>query len=401
MKDNISEYMDEYQAPGAFHYGSKKGMSDKWLLRGGEEDLSQFYCTEYRTEYTRPATHFYADKMPICPDAQPRRIGTGYGSNNHVSPLELAELKERELYKTTTTHATHSDDSSVNAMMKPKPLQRSIMERSGFWNEPQRNILYESPHERVNTIRTRSLRPEVPALTLKRLKVVDPVQYENNGKGPEWGSTTHNASYIKHTTPHERYWKMDRKLIGRPEGNAFTKNHLTVSMKPVDDMISTCHRDYTKKDLTRGINIPSRTILEASGFSRSEKPTHNKTVPLSDVTAADLPPQTVSKMKLNDTPQYQNLFNPDPWISTCHVSYKDPNIYYTQERSFENKEIQKTLSGYGHNETVKVGAPGDARGFKTGKTTYRVSYKDPELGFRGHVQKNANVVERSGYWNGF
>ena len=228
------------------------------------------------------------------------------------------------------------------------------------------------------------------------MKQKNQIDAENNGLGPDDHSTTYGAAYTKHRSNHDRYWETDRSLIGKKEQNGFTRQHLTIHEDNIADMRSTTHAVHCEQPLKRPAKIPQRTVLESSGFARSEFPTMSRYTPLSDISASQLHPVEVDKLRHKDTTKYQNLYNPNPYVSTAHISYQDPAAVTRATTAVTT--VRRGPSGYGHNEHVTAGAPGDHRTFVTGKTTYYKGFKDPQLGFRGRREMTANVVERSGFW---
>lgn len=354
--------------------------------------------TEYQAKYLRPSTTTARGLENSGTLNKTNTAGSGFSSNNHVSPLELTELGEREVYKMTQTHAAHSKDSTITTLMAPKPIVRAAMERSGYWHEPPPNVLYDSPQKRVDSQRERELNAShLDPLTLKRMTTHNAIDGENHGAGPNWGSTTTSTAFHKVETPHERYWKTDRSLIGKKEPNAFTRQHITIPEEPVDEQISVTQKTFQRPPKSRDISFPNRTVMEQSGFSKAAIPTQNHYMPLSDVTAGDLHPIAVQRLKKKNTPEYQNLFDPDPYKSTAQISYLQPQS--TKSRALTSTtNVRHGGTGYNSNTTVIAGPPGDARTYKTGKTEQHKKFKDPELGFRGRTQQTANVVERSGYW---
>ena len=269
------------------------------------------------------------------------------------------------------------------------------MERSGYWNEPEPGILYQTPHQRVQAMQSRELTAQsISRHALKQMSRKNAIDAENNGTGPNWGSTTYNTAYCKHESNHDRYWKTKRELIGKKEPNSFTRQHLTINEKPIADNVSVYQATYKPPPGGRPPHIPNRTVVEPSGFSYSEIPTINHKVMLVDRTADQMHPTEVATLKRKNTPEYQNLYNPDPYMTTHQISYQPP----VRERAITAKTTRRGPTGYGRNETLTVGTPGDARTFRTGITETMDKYTDPELGFRGRKPMTANVVERSGFW---
>jgi hypothetical protein len=82
-----------------------------------------------------------------------------------------------------------------------RPLARAAMERSGFWRDPSASILQDSPARRVDAARDRAANAShLDALTLKRMRHQNPIDAENGGAGPTWGSTTSGATFCDHRT---------------------------------------------------------------------------------------------------------------------------------------------------------------------------------------------------------
>lgn len=370
----------------------------KWYSRGADSNIESFYTTEYASRYQRPATTACTTRSlgltgsSTFSTTNPK--GSGFSDNAHVSPLELNKISDKDTW-VSTSHAAHSQFSTVYTLMQPHETKRSTMEKSGYWNEGEPGILYQTPYQRSESVKTRSLTANsISDHTLKQIAKKNAIDAENFGNGPEWGSTTSGTAYHKHESSHDRFWKTKRELIGKKEQNGFTRQHLTINETPIVDSISTTHATYTPPDVRKKPHIPNRTVVEQSGFTNSSIPIIGKTLPLSDVTADELHPTEVNRLKHKNTPEYQNLFNPDPFVSTSQISYQQP----ARERAVTATTIRRGPSGYGHNETITAGVPGDARTFKTGITETTDKFQDPELGFRGRKQLTANVVERSGFW---
>lgn len=369
-------------------------MSAFWGTRNSDYDPSTFYATTYSTSYSRPKT---TQTRSTFPELRGNDV-SGFSSNNHVSPLDLAPLNETSIYGTTTSHSSHSENSTIKSLMKPKPMIRAVMEHSGFWNEPEPNILYESPAMRVkaNLERERNAAYLDP-LTLKRMAHKNQIDGENKGAGPKWGSTTYGQAYTNHETNQQRYWKVDRSLIGPKDATSFTREPLTLPETPIDEQQSIMKTSYQRPQRKQNIEIPNRTVLEPSGFTNSVIPTMNRKIALSDVSPDDLHPIEVSRLKTKNTTEYQNLFNPDPYKSVSHVSYQAPNRI-TQRAMTAATPIRRGATGYNSNETVIAGPPGDPRYHKTGKTETTKKFKDPSTLRNNSISTTPNVVERSGYW---
>jgi hypothetical protein len=400
----------------------------KWRSRGADPNVESFYTTEYASKYYRPrttvsSTRSLTETEPAAPDVQwtseytakytrpqttighgdrgtTRRRDTGYASNEHVSPVDLAPREDRQDYQTTHCHETHNPDSSVMSLLKPKAMVRAAMERSGYWREPMPNVLYDSPAARVVEVRERRANAaSLDPITLKRMTHHNAIDGENSGAGPEWGSTTYGTAYHEHESNQSRYWKTDRSLIGKREPDAYTRQHVTVPRDPVDEQVSVYTTSYRPPPQGRDIHVPNRVVMERSGFTYSSIPTHNNARPLSDVTADDLPSLTIHRMKHKNTPEYQNLLDPDPYKTTDQISYRRPER--TADRALTaGYQVRRGATGYNSNETIHAGPPGDPRWAQAGITEFQDKYVDPTPTIRSRGIKGCpNVMERSGYWS--
>ena len=369
-------------------------MTASWMSPKSDYDPSTFWSTTYSSSYTRPNT---TQSRCTFPELRSNDI-SGFSSNNRVSPLDLAPLDDKSIYGTTSSHAAHSEVSTIKTLMKSKPITHAVMEHSGFWREPEPNVLYDSPTMRKKNEREREVNASyLDPLTLKRMAHKNPIDGENNGAGPRWGSTTNRTAYSRYENSHDRYWKTDRNLIGPKDENSFTRQHVTIGEKPIDEQTSTMKASYRMPPRIVSAEIPNRTVMEQSGFSNSVSPTMNRKMMLSDVSTNDLHPIEVSRLKHKNTPEYQNLYYPDPYMSTNQVSYRNP-IRTMQRAMTATASIRRGNTGYNSNETITVGAPGDPRYHKTGKSETTKKFKDPAT-LRNHdVQQTPNIVERSGYW---
>ncbi|OHS97650.1 hypothetical protein TRFO_09361 [Tritrichomonas foetus] len=368
-------------------------MSAHWMSRGADTNSAAFYSTTYSSSYTRPNT---TQNRSTFPELRPNDT-SGFSSNNHVSPLELNPLNEKSIYQ-TSSHVAHSDASTVKTLMQPKPIARAVMEHSGFWHETEPNVLYESPAMRVSAAREREINANyLDPHTLKRMSHKNPIEGENHGAGPKWGSTTNNTAFCNHQTSHDRYWTMDRSLIGKKEHNGFTRQHVTLKEEPIDDMISTTKEAFTRPPRTRAAEVPNRTVMERSGFSNAAVPIINHKMMLSDVSADQLHPIEVNRLRHKNTPEHQNLYHPDPYLSTAQVSYQTPNRTITRALTAA-APIRHGSTGYLSNENVIAGPPGDPRYHKTGKTETTKRFVDPSTLRTRDITQTPNVVERSGYW---
>ena len=352
------------------------------------------YSTTYSSSYTSPTktqahSTFYENHQNDT---------SGFTSNNHFSPLELAPLDGFDRF-TTVSHSSHSDKSSVRSILtSPKTIPRSVVEHSGFWHEPAPNILYDSPARRVqSTEEAERNAKHLDAQTLRRISHHNAIDGENGGVGPRWGSTTASTAYGRLETPHERYERIDKSLIGSREATGFTRQHLTVPEQNVAPMTSVNNETYVRHQQTRPPEIPNRTVMQRSGFADSTVPTMNKKMNLYDVGPERLTPIEIQRLKYSNTPEYQNLYNPDPYTTSSEVSYKPPQN--TISRSVETgTNIMRASTGYSTNETVIAGSPGDPRYYKTGKTEMAKKFIDPSTLKTRDIQATPNVVERSGYW---
>jgi hypothetical protein len=139
--------------------------------------------------------------------------------------------------------------------------------------------------------------------------------------------------------------------------------------------------------------------MERSGFMYATIPTQNKTVLLSDVKPEDLPSLTIHRIKHRNTPEHQNLYDPDPFKTTHQISYRTPNR--SVERALTaGAPIRRAGTGYNSNETMHAGAPGDPRTAQTGITEFQGKYADPIPTLLARdITACPNVMERSGYWS--
>ena len=371
-------------------------MATKFCSRGGDPNIESFYTTEYSSRYQRPSTTACISRGITSTNQSltSNLKSSGFSGNGHVSPLLLNKIDDSEKW-VSSSHAAHSQNSTVFSLMQPRAMSRSTMERSGYWNEPEPGSLNQTPFQRAQNKKSREINPTLyPEQTLKQMAKKNSVEAENGGNGPEWGSTTSGQAFQKHESSHDRYWKTKKELIGKKEHNGFTRQHLTINETPIAEQVSTAHSSYRPPPQPKGPVIPSNTIVEASGFTRSQKPTINHTRLLSDVTADQLHPTELNRLKHKNTPEYQNLYNPDPWISTAHISYQVP----VKERAATAKTVRRATTGYGHNENVTAGIPGDARTFKTGVSETMKKFTDPHEKLRAQPPMVPNVVERSGFW---
>jgi hypothetical protein len=416
----------------------------KWRSRGADPTVEAFYTTEYSSRYTRPATTRPGHRSCAVPPAAPpaaraergpvlhdlswtseyaakygppaatvggraapdgarapaQRRGTGFASNHRVSPLELEERPDRADCRISHSNQTHSPGSTVEAMMAPKPIVRAVMEKSGFWNEPQPNVLYDSPAQRAATARdARANAAGLDPVTLRRMARHNAIDAENGGAGPDWGSTTYDTSYRRRPTNHDRYWETDRSLIGKREPDAYMRQHVTVPREPVDEQASIYTTSYGPPPAPRDIRIPDRVVMERSGFTHSMIPVQNRAVSLSNVSPEDLPSLTKHRIKHRNTPEYQSLYEPDPYRTTSEVSYKPPER--TIERALTpGAAVKRGGTGYRSNETMHAGPPGDPRRLPTGITEFQYRYTDPMIEIRSREMTACpNVMERSGYWS--
>jgi hypothetical protein len=196
-----------------------------------------------------------------------------------------------------------------------RPLARAAIERSGFWRDPSANVLQDSPAKRVDATREREVSAlHLDQLTLKHMRHQNPIDAENGGSCPKWGSTTSGTTFCEHQSSHDRFREIDRSLIGSRESTSFSRQRVAISEGRIEDPISTAHDCYRPKELARSIHIPNHTVMEPSGFATAAIPTQIHVAKMSEVTAADLPAATVAEMRRKNTPEYQNLFEPSPYL---------------------------------------------------------------------------------------
>jgi hypothetical protein len=286
-------------------------------------------------------------------------------------------------------------------MRGSRPLARAAMERSGFWRDPSANVLQESPAERVDATREREVSAShLDQLTLKRMRHQNPIDAENSGSGPKWGSTTSGTTFCEHQSSHDRFREIDRSLIGSRESTSFSRQRVAIGEGRIEEPISTAHDCYRPKELARGIHIPNHTVMEPSGFATAAIPTQTHVAKMSEVTAADLPAATVAEMRRKSTPEYQNLFEPTPYRSIHRISFGDPGAGSAARDVGPDTQIRRRATGYDTNETVSARPPGGPRHFRTGATTTVRDYRDPEELRTRDTHLVPDVVERSGYWAG-
>jgi len=318
--------------------------------------MKHIYETEYSSKFIRPQTTVTTRSVVT----EESKATSGFGSNNSVSPLELNVLEDRKLYQNTLSHEMHSRQSSIINRPQTDVIHRAVMERSGYWGE--------------NT-----------SLSKAQKDSAEPI------------ATTNAVTFKKTQSSHERFWKIDKQLIGKKEANSFTRQHIFAPKSVESEYVSTEHTAYMGKQINRGISIPNNTVIEDSGFSKSTFPTKSSVVPLSDISPSDLHPIELKRMKYRNTIEYQNLFNPNPYVSINHLNYQPTNTIKERART-AMPMTRKGNSGYCSNSIVHAGPPGDPKTFKTGKTESSKAFKNPELGFRGHIQATPNVMEKSGFW---
>ena len=75
----------------------------------------------------------------------------------------------------------------------------------------------------------------------------------------------------------------------------------------------------------RPIHIPSNVAVERSGFTDAAIPTHNRTRPVSDVTADDIHYTEVARLRRKDPIEYQNLSNHSPYMTVSQIAYQNPH----------------------------------------------------------------------------
>ena len=311
--------------------------------------MFSIYETEYSSKFVhRPST-----------TAVTRSFIDNPIQNNPISTQNTIS-EDKSIFQTSSTHEHFSKNSSIVNKKLDVPIQRAVMEKSGYWGDSSQ--ISKPSKENIE-------------------KMV----------------TTSTLTYKKNETTHERYWKIDQSLIGKKESNSYTKQHVFIPKKSETDYISTNHVSFKGTFPKPSVSIPNSTVVEDSGFSKAAFPTKNSTLPLSDISPNDLHPIELKRLKYRNTTEFQNLYNPNPYISINHLSYQKNNIT-TDRAKTAIPMIRKGTSGYCSNSIVHAGPPGDARTFKTGKTENKKVFKNPELGFRGHIQATPNVMERSGFW---
>ena len=234
-----------------------------------------FYETTYNASYARPQTTFAVQKRQIPNNS--RRIitrSTGFAANNGLSPFDLAPLPS-----TTTTKR-----ELPNTFHENKPIPRAAMERSGFWISENTGV---SKNEKMDL------------------------------------NSTYQKSFPKYPTNQENFWKLNRHLIGSKEITTFTRLPVTIPERPITAMETTFQATF-KAPPKRELHIPSNVSVERSGFTSAEIPTHNRSIPLSDITVNDLHNSEVKRMKRQDPVQYQNLHFHSPYMTVSQISYQDP-----------------------------------------------------------------------------
>jgi hypothetical protein len=350
------------------------------------------FSTTYGDSYSRPRA--------TTGGSPPLAASSGFGVNNQLSPLALAPDLDPTRY-TPTSHVLHSATSSVHAMRSSDPIARAAMERSGFWHDPAPNLLYDSPAKRVDSQRARELNAShLDPLTLRRLRHTNPIEAENGGAGPKWGSTTMATTFSEPPPSHARFQKLDRHLIGNREPTCFTRQHVTLPAGPQDPLRSSSQDSYPWHAIGREVRIPDRTAMEPSGFSGAVIPTHTTACKLTEVVPEKLPRMTIAELKRKNPPEYQNLFNPDPYRSVQQISFRDPNngVAPVDRMLTPGTLVKRGATGYGSNERVIAGPPGDPREFVTGHPTMVEHFRDPADVREAGAEQVPNVVERSGYW---
>jgi hypothetical protein len=280
-------------------------------------------------------------------------------------------------------------------MLDPKPIPHASMERSGFWRTPEPNGILESPAGRQQSEADRERAAAyLDPLTLRRMKHANPIDAENGGAGPRWGSTTNRATFTEHPTALDRFRTTDWQLVGAKDATSYTHQRVFVPEEPVTDSVSTTQASYVKPARDREITIPNRTVMDKSGFQTAAIPTKTENVPMADHSPSDLPATVVAELKKKNTPEYQNLYEPNPYKSTQQISYTAPGPRaYTTDMGW-----RRGPTGYLMNSRVIAGAPGDPRYHRTGESTTAASFGDPEAKRERNLGQVPNVVERSGYW---
>jgi hypothetical protein len=270
----------------------------------------------------------------------------------------------------TTTHLHHSEASSVERLRRGSTIARAAMERSEFWDDAKPNVLYDTPTQRIEDEREREVNAaHLDRLTVQRIQHSTPIEAENGCAGPKWGSTATRATFTEKQTPAERLWQIDRDLIGPRDPTAFARQPVTVHEEAIAPQISTTQASYPRHPIGRPIQIPNRTAMEGSGFSKA--------------LTRENAPQTV-----------------DPYVTIQQLSYQNPSDGLSPiERALSpGTRIRRGPTGYGVNRTMAVGPPGDPRKCEIGASTTKTHYRHPDDVRGPPSEQVSNLVEHSGYW---
>jgi hypothetical protein len=150
---------------------------------------------------------------------------------------------------------------------------------------------------------------------------------------------------------------------------------------------------------SREIRVPDRVVMERSGFTYSRVPTHNRAASLSDVRPEQLPSLAIHRLKHKNTPEHQNLYEPNPYRTTCQISFRPPGPAVDRALT-AGAPIQRGGTGYNSNETVHARVPVDPRTARTGITEFQGRYDDPAPALRARgANARPNVMDTSGYWS--
>ena len=346
------------------------------------------YATTYSSSYTDPRAQTRAPSAAVQPS------GTGFAKNSRMSPLSSAP---GAFDGDTTSHSAFSERSSLNGVRSDRQVGQAIMEKSGYSRETG-NIFGDSPARRAEAQREREINAShLDPVTYKRMQKSDPIAAENGGAGPAWGSTASSAAFTRQETAHERFARIDRDLIGQKQENGYTREKMLVGQERISDDISTMKAEYVRPERPPVGDIPNRTVMQSSGYAHAETPTIGKKTVLADASPDELSAVQLQRLKQTNTPEYTNVFHPDPYASVAKATFQDPE--QLRERGVpEFSQVRKVRTGYDANEHVTVGAPGDARTHKTGKTEKMKTMRDPETLKTRDTGVMPNVVQRSGYW---
>ena len=346
------------------------------------------YTTTYSSSYIDPRASVRTSTFASSPTS------SGFATNSRMSPLSNPPSGFRA---DTTSHSDFSERSSINGMRVDRPLARATMEKSGYSRESG-NPFGDSPTRRLEAQREREINASyLDPITLKRMQRADPIEAENGGAGPQWGSTTSSAAYTWQETAHDRFAKIDRTMIGEKQENGYTREHVLVPQDRVVDDVSTMRASYVKPERPVPGNIPNRTVMQSSGYAHSEVPMIGKKTVLSPAGPDELSAVQLQRLKQTNTPEYTNVFHPDPYESLAKATFQNPEQF--RDRSPDTfEDIRKVSTGYAANEERTVGAPGDYRDHRTGVTEKMMSMRDPGTLRTRDTGMMPNVVQRSGYW---